>query len=202
VTTARSHKTKPVRKRAQLFVREDGSLRLAVLADTHSTPHPRTLEVLAALRPDAILHAGDVGDPRVLEELASLCPVLAVRGNIDVRHPDLPDELVIEIGTADQVVLRVLLLHVGVYGPKLRAEVVRSARAEAASLVVCGHSHVPFIGTDHGLMLLNPGSIGPRRFGLPIVFGRLDVRGSDVQLGHVDCETGQQWLPPSLRRSD
>jgi hypothetical protein len=62
--------------------------------------------------------------------------------------------------------------------------------------VVCGHSHVPFIGRDRGLTVFNPGSIGPRRFHLPIVFGTMDVTPAGLRLGHVDCETGAPWTPP------
>ena len=73
------------------------------------------------------------------------------------------------------------------------------ARARGASLVVCGHSHVPFIGRDQGLVVFNPGSIGPRRFHLPIVFGVIDLGPGGVKLRHVDCETGRTWEPPSGR---
>jgi uncharacterized protein len=62
--------------------------------------------------------------------------------------------------------------------------------------VVCGHSHVPFLGRDRGLTVFNPGSIGPRRFHLPIVFGTIDVTLAGLRFAHVDCETGMQWSPP------
>jgi len=186
-------------KAQRLALRRDGSLRLAIVADTHSQPHPRATEHLAARAPDAILHAGDVGDLEVLEQLSRIAPVHAVRGNIDVHAPDLPDVLTLDLVSADadaQPLLRVLLVHIGVYGPKLRAEVAASARAQGAHAVVCGHSHVPFIGRDRGLTIFNPGSIGPRRFQLPIVFGTMDVTPAGLRLGHVDCETGAPWTPP------
>jgi hypothetical protein len=75
--------------------------------------------------------------------------------------------------------------------------VARRARAAGASLVVCGHSHVPFIGVDKGLTVFNPGSIGPRRFSLPIVLGTIDLAPGGVRLRHVDVETGRAWVPPS-----
>jgi putative phosphoesterase len=175
-------------------VRADGSLRLAAVSDTHSQPHPATAARLAAIVPDAILHAGDVGDLKVLDDLARIAPVYAVRGNIDTRARDLPEALVIDIASAAPV--RILLTHIAVYGPKLRAEAARMAKAEGATLVVCGHSHVPFIGTDRGITMFNPGSIGPRRFTLPIVFGTVDITPSGVRLAHVDMETGERWLPP------
>lgn len=163
--------------------------RLAVVADTHSSPHPDAVRHLAALRPDAIVHAGDIGDPAVLDQLAAIAPVHAIRGNIDARG--LPDVIVLDVGE-----LRVLVIHIAVAGPRLRADAARLARAEGAKLVVCGHSHVPFVGEDHGLAVFNPGSIGPRRFHLPIVFGTIDVSSSGIRFAHVDCETGQAWSPP------
>jgi putative phosphoesterase len=186
-------------KTQRLTLRPDGSLRLVVVADTHSQPHPKAAEYLAARAPDAILHAGDIGDLGVLEQLARIAPVHAIRGNIDVHAPELPDVLTIDlVRTAEdaQPLLRVLLVHIGVYGPRLRAEVVASARAHGAHAVVCGHSHVPFIGRDRGLTVFNPGSIGPRRFHLPIVFGTMDVTPTGLRLAHVDCETGAPWTPP------
>ena len=160
------------------------ALRLAVVADTH------------ALAPDAILHGGDIGDLGVLDELAKIAPVYAVRGNIDTRADDLPDVLMIEIVKEERIMFRILLTHIAVYGPKIRAEVAKQARAAKAALVVCGHSHVPFIGVDRGLTVFNPGSIGPRRFSLPIVFGKIDLSVTGVKLGHISAETGQAWAPP------
>lgn len=188
-----------VTKAQRLTLRPDGSLRLVVVADTHSQPHPRTAEHLAARAPDGILHAGDIGDLGVLAELSRIAPVYAIRGNIDVHARDLPDVLTLDlVSSADDAEprLRLLMVHIGVYGPKLRAEVAVSAREMGAQAVVCGHSHVPFIGRDRGLTVLNPGSIGPRRFQLPIVFGTMDVTPAGLRLAHVDCETGAPWSPP------
>ena len=183
------------KKSATLRLREGGALRLAIVADTHSLPHPKTIGHLAAQRPDAILHAGDIGDLEVLDALAGVAPVLAVRGNIDTRAQALPDILVLDL-VGDERSTRLLLLHVGVVGPRLRADVARLARSEGASVVVCGHSHVPFIGRDRELTIFNPGSVGPRRFLLPIVFGTMDLTPTEVRLGHIDCETGEPWMPP------
>ncbi|HEY3449706.1 MAG TPA: metallophosphoesterase family protein [Myxococcales bacterium] len=185
-----------LQKAEKISVRPDGSLKLAVVADTHSKPHPSLAGHLAAWHPDAILHAGDVGDPTVLKDLGAIAPLFAVRGNIDEHAPTLPDVLTLEIVHGEQLKVRVLLLHVGVAGPRLRADAARLARAGAASLVVCGHSHVPFIGQERGLTVFNPGSCGPRRFHLPIVFGTLELTPTQVRLGHVDCETGRPWSPP------
>lgn len=184
-----------VEKTATLSLAEDRDTRIVVVADTHSRPHPQMEQHLTALRPDAILHAGDIGDLSVLERLAEHAPLQAVRGNIDTRADDLPDVLILDLQGGGRS-LKLLLTHIAVYGPKLRADVAKRARARGASLVVCGHSHVPFIGEHGNLAVFNPGSIGPRRFHLPIVFGTIDITATGVRLAHVDCETGRLWSPP------
>lgn len=176
----------------------EGRLRFAVVADTHSAPHPRTRELARALNPVALLHAGDIGEEKVLADLAEVAPVLAVRGNIDARMPGVPDVLLLEVECAGELVTRLLMTHIAVNGPVLRADAARLARAENAGLVVCGHSHVPFIGKDRGIVVFNPGSIGPRRFTLPIVFGCLEVSRDGLRMSHIDCETGQPWSPPKF----
>ena len=183
-----------VKKSATLAIREDGTLTIAVVADPHSQPHAATRERLAAIAADAILHAGDIGDPAVIDQLAETAPVFVVRGNIDTRAT-FPDVLTLDLIGADRR-LRIFLIHIAVNGPRLRADVARMARAERASLVVCGHSHVPFIGQERELTVFNPGSIGPRRFHLPIVFGTIAITPRGVRLAHIDCQTGQPWSPP------
>ncbi|MGA9522146.1 MAG: metallophosphoesterase family protein [Myxococcaceae bacterium] len=184
------------RQVVRIPLKADGALRLGIVADTHSRPNAAGVKHLAALGPDAILHAGDIGELSTLDGFRALAPVFAVRGNIDERVTDLPDQLTVElVGAGDRTLLRILLLHIGVAGPRLRADVSRSARAQKASLVVCGHSHVPFIGSDRGLTIFNPGSMGPRRFHLPIVFGSIDLAPSGVRLRHFECETGAPWNP-------
>jgi putative phosphoesterase len=185
-------------RKIRLETHQDGAFRFAVVADTHSKPHPATHQRLHELEPDAILHAGDIGEPTVLASLAEVAPVFAVRGNIDGPISDVPEVLLLELMKGDTLKLRVLLLHIAVYGAKLRAEVARLASQQRASLIVCGHSHVPFIGRDRGLSVFNPGSIGPRRFQLPIVLGAIDVTATTAQLRHIDCETGKVWTPPAM----
>jgi hypothetical protein len=169
--------------------------RLVLVADTHSAPHPDSATHIAAQRPWHILHAGDIGEIAVLDGLAKLAKVTAVRGNIDVHTPELPDAITIDVRDLDGPLVTLLLVHIAVYGPKLRADVAKLARAEGASIVVCGHSHVPFIGRDKGLAMVNPGSIGPRRFHLPIVFAVMDVGRERISMHHVSCETGLRWEP-------
>jgi len=168
---------------------------VVVVADTHGRPHPGAASLIERIAPAVILHAGDIGDLSVLADLRRQAPLLAVRGNIDGHDPSLPDSMSIDFVAGEHPVLRVLLTHIAVYGPKLRAEVARQARACSAGLVICGHSHVPFIGRDKGLVVFNPGSIGPRRFHLPIVLGVLRLGPGGISMRHVSCETGETWLP-------
>jgi putative phosphoesterase len=184
-----------VRTREAFDLRPDGALRLVVVADTHSRPDPRSAGVIAAQRPDRILHAGDIGAPAVLDELARHAPVTAVRGNIDAQMPGIPDVITLDVRDGDSTLVTLLLLHIAVYGPRLRADAARLARAAGARIVVCGHSHVPFLGRDQGIVVVNAGSIGPRRFQLPIVFAVVDVRRDGIDVHHVSCETGQRWSP-------
>lgn len=168
---------------------------LVLVADTHGAPHPDSAKHIAAQRPTHILHAGDIGDLAVLDDLAKLAKLVSVRGNIDVHARDLPDAITIDVRDLDGPLVTLLLVHIAVYGPKLRAEIVKLARAEGASIVVCGHSHVPFIGRDKGIVIVNPGSIGPRRFQLPIVFAVMDASRERISMHHVSCETGERWAP-------
>ena len=176
-------------------LREDGGLRIVLVADTHSAPHPESARVITARKPDVILHAGDIGDLAVLDRLAEIAPVIAVRGNIDERAHDLPDVVTIDLQGGGQSAMKILLMHIALYGPTIRADAARLARAAGATLILCGHSHVPFLGRDRGLTVFNPGSIGPRRFLLPIVFGFLEIAGGRLSMEHVSCETGQRWEP-------
>jgi uncharacterized protein len=179
-----------------LTTREDGRLRLVVVADTHSRPHPASHTLIDAQAPDAILHGGDIGELSVLDGLRELAPTIAVRGNIDIRAPTLPDSVDVAIRHPDGKTHFVLLLqHIAIHGVRLRADAARNATEHGASAVICGHSHVPFIGEDRQLLIFNPGSIGPRRFTLPITFGVVDIGAGGIDLHHVSCETGQPWLP-------
>ena len=185
-----AHRSETVRSKAA------GSARITVISDTHSHAHPDSVRLVAESAPDAILHAGDIGDPAVLAPFADLAPLIAVRGNIDARHDDFPDSIDIHVVDETGAPLSTLLLqHICLAGPKLRSDAARNAEAHGAQVVVCGHSHIPFIGRDRGRFVFNPGSIGPRRFALPIVFGTMLFRPGALRLQHVSCETGQPWTP-------
>jgi putative phosphoesterase len=193
--SSRSQKQPLSQSQHALALSEQGALRVAIVADTHSQPHRNTARWLSALAPAAILHAGDIGDLGVLDDLATIAPVIAVRGNIDERAPHLPDVVTLDLTAGGESVLKILLTHIAVYGPKIRADTARLAEANGARLIVCGHSHVPFVGRDRGLTVFNPGSAGPRRMHLPILFGVLEISAGKLGLKHVDCESGQDWLP-------
>jgi putative phosphoesterase len=193
--SVKPHTQRLAQSEASLQLSDRGELRLAIVADTHSSPHPNVARWIAALSPDAILHAGDIGDLAVIDEFAKLAPVIAVRGNIDERAADLPDVVTIDVRSGDASAMKLLLMHIAVYGPKIRTDAASLATSHGARLIVCGHSHVPFIGRDRGLTVFNPGSIGPRRMRLPIVFGVLEIAASKLSLRHVDCETGKDWIP-------
>jgi putative phosphoesterase len=186
---AASHTSEVVETSAQ------GEIEVVVVADTHGHSHPKAAGLIRALGPGLIVHGGDIGPVEVLEPFRKIAPLLAVRGNIDGRLPGYVDSMDIDFVCGGRSMLKVLLTHIAVYGPKLRAEVAQRAVACSARVVLCGHSHVPFMGRDRGLVMFNPGSIGPRRFQLPITFGVLSIKQSGVTLRHVSCETGETWLP-------
>jgi putative phosphoesterase len=130
-----------------------------VIADTHIPRRARTLpEGLTPYfeRADLVLHAGDLIDPALLDELAAYAPVEAVRGNLDPPKAGLPETLELELGG-----VRVAMIHDS--GPRRgrRARVRR--RFPDARVVVFGHSHIPLLEDEDGLMLLNPGSSTDRR---------------------------------------
>jgi putative phosphoesterase len=118
-----------------------------------------------------IIHAGDVGDPEILEELRKLAPVTAVRGNIDkgAWARKLPETEVVEIGGVSIYILHDL------------AQLDLKPEAAGFGVVVCGHSHVPKQENRNGVLYFNPGSAGPRRFKLPVTLGRLVVQDDEVR---------------------
>ena len=138
---------------------------VGVISDTHGLLRP---EAVAALRGShLIVHAGDVGGPDVLDQLRTLAPTYAVRGNIDTQAwaAKLPATAVVEVGQ-----LHVWLLHD-------IAELAIDHLAAEFAAVIFGHSHKPSIEMRDGVLYLNPGSAGPRRFKLPVTIARLRVSG-------------------------
>lgn len=166
--------SEPVVWRQTIAVPRPRLLRLGVVSDTHGLVRSEAVERLAGS--DAILHAGDVGGPEVLEELSELAPVHVVRGNVDLPEhlarsrrragfdagwaAGLPDRLELEVGG-----LEILVVH----------DVKDLPDGWRADVVVVGHSHVPRIERVEGTLFVNPGSAGPRRFRLPVTVGELRI---------------------------
>lgn len=144
-------------------------MRVGVVSDTHGVLREEVPGLLAGC--DAILHAGDVGTAEVLERLARVAPVTAVRGNVDVDGPPsrLPESVE---GDLDGLPYR--MAHVR---EDALAGATSPGGADRFRLVVFGHSHRPEIGWHGECLLLNPGACGQRRFGLPLTLARLTVTG-------------------------
>lgn len=152
------------------------SVSVGLISDTHGLLRP---EAVAALRGSRyLIHAGDIGEPQVLEELARIAPVTAVRGNNDkgVWARALPETDVLKVGKT-----RIYVIH----------DVAQLDLAPAAAgfqVVVAGHSHRPRNEMRDGVLFVNPGSAGPRRFKLPIAVGKLIISGKSIEFTLVELD--------------
>lgn len=146
-----------------------GMMIIGVISDTHGLLRPEAVDALR--RSQHIIHAGDVGNPAILDRLAEIAPVTAVRGNIDkgAWAKKLPETNVLEVGSVSIYVLHNLDTL------DLKPE------AGGFSAVIYGHTHDPKQETRNGVLYFNPGSAGPRRFTLPVCVGRLEIEGSSIQ---------------------
>lgn len=141
---------------------------IGLISDTHGLLRP---EAVAALRgSDFIIHAGDIGDPKILDALRQIAPLTAIRGNNDTGGwaSRLKDTEVLEIGET-----RIYVIH-------NLAELDINPAATGIHVIVSGHSHKPEYRETGGIHYINPGSAGPRRFTLPIAVGRLQIAGDRV----------------------
>lgn len=142
--------------------------RIGLISDTHGLLRPEVVAFLAGS--DRIVHAGDIGDPRIIERLAAIAPVTAVRGNNDegpwAAHWPESGSLRVE-----DTLIHVIhdLASIGI-----------DPRAAGVRIIVSGHSHVPVIRESAGVLYVNPGSAGRRRFRLPISVGELLIDGGSV----------------------
>ena len=149
---------------------------VAVIADTHI---PRRAKKLPdALTPhleraDLILHAGDLMDPALLDELAVHAPIKAVRGNLDPPEAELPETVEFDFGG-----LSIAMIHNS--GPKKGRRARMRRRFPEARVVVFGHSHIPWLEDEDGLLLLNPGSPTDRRRQPEYTFALLHAEGGEV----------------------
>lgn len=153
--------------------------RIGVISDTHGLLRPEAITALQGC--DAILHAGDIGAAEILAQLATLAPTTAVRGNNDKAAwaTDIPEREWIDI---DDVLIH--LLHD-------IADLDVDPAAAGIQVIITGHSHRPLIEQLAGILHLNPGSAGPRRFKLPVTVAILEIEQGRVSAGIVELDIGQ-----------
>ena len=142
---------------------------IGIISDTHGLLRPEALAELQGS--DFIIHAGDIGDPAILDKLNEIAPVTAVRGNVDkgVWAQKIPQTNVLEVEGISIYVLHIL------------DELDLKPEAGGFAAVICGHSHVPKQEVKNGVLYFNPGSAGPKRFDLPVSLGRLIVGRGKIQ---------------------
>jgi len=150
--------------------------RIGLISDTHGLLRQEAIEALRGS--ELIIHAGDVGKPEILEELRKIAPVTAVRGNVDTANwaKELPETAVVETGLAV-----IYVLH-DVNALDL------NPTAAGFHIVVSGHSHKPGKLERDGVLYINPGSAGPRRFQLPITLARLKLGRTSHEVEFVYLE--------------
>jgi uncharacterized protein len=160
---------------------------LGVISDTHGLLRPEAVAALAGC--SRIIHAGDVGKPDVLDRLAEIAPVVAVRGNIDAAPfaSALPETAVLEVGGR-----RIFVLH------DVNQLRIDPAAANYA-MVISGHSHRHSQAERGGVVYLNPGSAGPVRFRLPVTLARVDVREWPWRIEIVNLDLTRSAVPRSGR---
>ena len=145
------------------------SVKVGLISDTHGLLRPQALEALQGC--DYLIHGGDIGKPEILDALKTIAPLTVVRGNNDTDDAwarDVPHEAVLRIG------------DVAIYTTHILADVPKSL-LEGVRVVVTGHSHRPLQQMRDGVLFINPGSAGPRRFKLPITVGMLHIEGNEVR---------------------
>ena len=147
---------------------------IGLISDTHGLLRDQALEALRGS--DLIIHAGDVGKPEILSALEELAPVIAVKGNIDTGAwaSKLPATAMVEAGPATIYVLHDI--H----------ELDLDPAARGIQIIVSGHSHKPGRSEKSGVLYINPGAAGPRRFRLPVTVARLDLAATPWDVTFVD----------------
>jgi uncharacterized protein len=161
-------------------------LRVGLISDTHGLLRPEARAFLVGC--DYIVHGGDIGSAEILDELAALAPLIAVRGNNDTEPwaARLPVSELIRVGNVFLYVIHNL------------AELDIDPGAAGVRVIVSGHSHKPMVDERDGILYVNPGSSGPRRFKLPISVGEVFVSGSAVSARLVDLSGGAHAATPPL----
>jgi putative phosphoesterase len=154
-------------------------MRVGLIADTHGLLRPEAKSFLQTA--DYIIHAGDIGAGAILDELRAISRVCAVRGNNDTGAwaEPLPESETLRLGA------------VGIYVIHDLGELRIDPAALGLQVVVSGHSHKPGLERRHGVLFLNPGSAGPRRFKLPIALGELLIEGTNASARLVELPEGR-----------
>jgi hypothetical protein len=150
-----------------------------LISDTHGMLRHEALQALRGA--DLVIHAGDVGDSEILAALREIAPLVAIRGNIDTAEwaKSLPETAVAQAGP-----VTIYILH------DLKA-LDLDAKAAGFQIVISGHSHKPQRSERNGVLYINPGSAGPRRFNLPITIARLDLGVLPWSVEFLDLEKGR-----------
>ncbi|MFQ5538504.1 MAG: metallophosphoesterase family protein [Gemmatimonadota bacterium] len=160
---------------------------IGIISDTHGLLRPQAVEALRGT--SLILHAGDVGDSRILEALREIAPVRAVYGNTDwgELRRELPRTAVVDLAAEDGEPREGMPAGPLAFMVHIREEMDLDPEAAGFSLVVTGHTHIPEIRRSGGVLYLNPGSAGPSRPGLPVTVARLTLmsggRGGEGRSG-------------------
>jgi putative phosphoesterase len=151
---------------------------IGLISDTHGLLRPEALRELADV--DHIIHGGDIGDPEIITALRKIAPVTAIRGNVDTG------DWAKEFAETEFVRLAGRLFYVLHDLNTLQVDPV----ALGIDVIVSGHSHVPKISTANGVLYINPGSAGRRRFKLPTTLARLDITPDGLKPVIHDLEAG------------
>jgi hypothetical protein len=150
------------------------SLRVGLVSDTHGLLRAAARAFAGGC--DYIIHGGDIGSARILDELAAMAPLIAVRGNNDREAwaAHLPETELIRVGGVFVYVIHDI------------SQLDIEPHAAGVQVIVSGHSHKPMIERRDGILYVNPGSCGPRRFKLPISVGELIVEGTEVRARNIE----------------
>ena len=151
---------------------------IGIISDTHGLLRPEAVSALSGC--DLILHAGDIGKPDVLESLKKIAPVYAIRGNNDTDKwaEKIPEDRTVKIDS-----ISIYMIHDV-------KEINPAAWRRTPDVVVSGHSHKPQIQEREGILYINPGSAGPRRFKLPVSIATLKLNGSNVKATLTELKIG------------
>jgi len=152
-------------------------MKIGLISDTHGLLRPQALEALRGC--EQLIHAGDIGKPAILDDLRAIAPLTVVRGNNDQDDAwagDVPYVAVLRVG------------GVGIYVTHIPADVPQ-ALPDDIQVVVVGHSHKPLVEHRDGVLFINPGSAGPRRFKLPISVALLHIDDDGVRAELIELHT-------------